>query len=66
MRATRAILLGSLAALLAVQALFGSLPVVAKIAFQGFGAMGVAAWRIGGAALVFAIWARIARIRAGL
>ncbi len=51
----------ALAALLAVQALFGSLPVVAKIAFQGFGAMGVAAWRIGGAALVFAIWARIAR-----
>ncbi len=51
----------ALAALLTVQLLFGSLPVVAKIAFQEFGAMGVAAWRIGGAALLFTVWARVTR-----
>lgn len=45
-------------ALLAVQAFFGSLPVVAKFAFDGFGAMGVASWRLGGAALCFHAWSR--------
>jgi drug/metabolite transporter (DMT)-like permease len=48
----------ALAALLTVQLFFGSLPVIAKFAFAGFGAAGLASWRIGGAAVVFALWAR--------
>ena len=49
----------ALAALLTVQLFFGSLPVIAKFAFAGFGADGLASWRIGGAAIAFALWARV-------
>ncbi len=52
----------ALAALVTVQVLFGSLPVVAQLAFPAFGAWGVAAWRLGAAALAFHVWARATRM----
>lgn len=52
----------ALAALVTVQVLFGSLPVVAQLAFPAFGARGVAAWRLGAAALAFHAFARATRM----
>lgn len=45
--------LPALAALLVVQLLFGSMPVVGKLALPAFGAAGVVFFRIGGAAVAF-------------